>query len=151
MRVFGMNRDVLLTFVFGLAWGVGCSNRDPKLETLEDVGVEVVDESEDIAFGDVLDEAVFDLNENLWEEEEALEGAAIAASEAILENSRADGQLFKVAASNLNVRKGPGLKFRTIDKVNEGAFVNVTEIKDKWAKVGKEKWVALRYLSLVTP
>lgn len=53
----------------------------------------------------------------------------------------------RVIASILNVRSGPGTEFRVLDKLPQGATVDVKELHGDWAWVGPaEGWVSRMFL-----
>ncbi|MBI2602040.1 MAG: SH3 domain-containing protein [Deltaproteobacteria bacterium] len=147
MAEIRLSRGIFILAHLGLLAIGACSQKEA---TVTDI-LEVEEQENGPTFEDVLGDEALDLNEDLWKEEESLEKAALLASQAVLEVSEGGGQRFRVAASSLNVRKGPGLKFPTVDKMEEGTVVDVSRIQEEWARVGEGKWVAMRFLNLIAP
>ena len=52
---------------------------------------------------------------------------------------------------SLNVRKGPGTKYKIADTLNYGTMVKVYEINGSWARIGENKWCSNKYLSNTKP
>lgn len=46
----------------------------------------------------------------------------------------------------VNVRSGPGIRFSKITAYPDGTKVTVYEIKDNWARIGKNEWIDSNYL-----
>lgn len=46
----------------------------------------------------------------------------------------------------LRVRTGPGLDYSVEKQLPNGSEVNVTEIRDEWAKIGNGLWVMKKFL-----
>lgn len=56
---------------------------------------------------------------------------------------------FKVTTDCLNVRTGPGTSYPVATKLNRGATVRPTELKDGWAKIGTNRWVSRGYITMI--
>lgn len=59
------------------------------------------------------------------------------------------GYAIVVRANSLNVRKGPGARFRNMGKINRGTNVDIYEKKGRWTRIstGKDKrWVSSYFL-----
>lgn len=55
-----------------------------------------------------------------------------------------------VTAKRLNVRTGPGTRFRKVDRLNKNEAVFVYQEQDGWLKISlDERWVSKRYVDLV--
>jgi uncharacterized protein YgiM (DUF1202 family) len=59
-----------------------------------------------------------------------------------------DVKKFKVTASSLNVRSGPGIKFLKTDSYKKDEEIFISESQNGWAKILlEEKWVSSKYLT----
>lgn len=64
------------------------------------------------------------------------------------QNGSDDGSRYKVTADMLNVRKGPGTKYRILKVLRKGAEVKISEKQDGWGKYS-EGWISLKYAKKV--
>lgn len=64
------------------------------------------------------------------------------------QNGGDNGSRYKVTADMLNVRKGPGTKYRILKVLRKGAEVKISEKQDEWGKYS-EGWISLKYAKKV--
>lgn len=64
------------------------------------------------------------------------------------QNASDYGSRYKVTADMLNVRKGPGTKYRILKVLRKGAEVKISEKQDEWGKYS-EGWISLKYAKKV--
>jgi len=55
---------------------------------------------------------------------------------------------YKVRATKLNIREGPGTSFNNVGTLSKGETVTVYEINDIWARIGNKKWCSMKYLKV---
>lgn len=60
-----------------------------------------------------------------------------------------DGVKYKVTASALRVRSGPGLNYTSLRTISKNEIVTVYEMKNDFGRIGKGQWCALAYLRKV--
>jgi uncharacterized protein YgiM (DUF1202 family) len=95
-----------------------------------------------------VDEPVFTLSALATE---AVPGAAKAQA------SRAEGQIYYVTASSVNVREAPSTEASVLGKLGAGeAALVITDVDGEWARIviqgdGMEGYVAMRFLSADAP
>ena len=64
-------------------------------------------------------------------------------------DKKTDGATYKVTASALNVRSGPGMNYPRVKVLPHGATVTVYEIRFGWARIAQSgQWVSAGYLSI---
>ena len=75
-------------------------------------------------------------------------GKVIKQLEKETQNASDYGSRYKVTADMLNVRKGPGTKYRILKVLRKGAEVKISEKQDEWGKYS-EGWISLKYAKKV--
>lgn len=60
-----------------------------------------------------------------------------------------DSELFKVTASSLNIRGGPGTKFGKIGSYQQGDEIELLEQYKNWGKVSSDGWVYMSFLQRI--
>ena len=65
--------------------------------------------------------------------------------------SKSNSSTRSVTSASLWVRKGPGSKYSTVRALKKGSIVQVTEVKQVWAKIGSDEYVSEKYLSKTAP
>jgi len=55
---------------------------------------------------------------------------------------------YKVSANKLNIRSGPSTSYPVVGSLSKGKSVSVEEVKEKFARIGKDKWVSMNYLKV---
>jgi uncharacterized protein YgiM (DUF1202 family) len=71
--------------------------------------------------------------------------------------SRAEGQIYYVTASSVNVREAPSTEASVLGKLGAGeAALVITDVDGEWARIviqgdGMEGYVAMRFLSADAP
>ena len=64
-------------------------------------------------------------------------------------DKKTDGATYKVTASALNVRSGPGMNYPRVKVLPHGATVTVYEIRSGWARIAQSgQWVSAGYLTI---
>jgi hypothetical protein len=53
-----------------------------------------------------------------------------------------------VHANVLNVRRGPGIEFDVVRKLNRDEVVSILETNDEWDRIGENQWVKADYIAL---
>jgi len=60
-----------------------------------------------------------------------------------------DSEQFKVTASSLNVRGGPGTNFNTIASLKKGELVEILERNGDWGRINDDGWIHTGYIQRV--
>lgn len=55
----------------------------------------------------------------------------------------------KILVNNLRVRRGPGLEYEVVTKLQSGTIVDINEEKNGWYKTGENQWVFAKYVQLI--
>ncbi len=55
----------------------------------------------------------------------------------------------RVTAKDLNVRTGPGVNNKAVDKLAQNTTVNVFEKRDGWLRIGPSRWVSGNYVEVI--
>jgi hypothetical protein len=55
---------------------------------------------------------------------------------------------YKVSANKLNIRSGPSTSYPVVGSLSKGKSVSVEEVKEKFARIGEDKWVSMNYLKV---
>ena len=56
----------------------------------------------------------------------------------------------KVNVAVLNVRKGAGVDFSVVEKLNRNDVVTILETIGEWDRIGADKWVKADYLVILS-